>query len=97
MKSHPGPAIFHVMPEGGPLRGIFRSGVKEYYNIIFRQKWQIEIVPVIGGVILNIIPVCHSFKPVIRFVNKIDVSEIVFGGIKSNDFENRLGICTLRI
>jgi hypothetical protein len=41
--------------KGGTLGGVFRTGVKKKNDFILFEKLKVKVVPVLGGIVLEIV------------------------------------------
>ena len=87
MISHPGTTAIHELLKSIALLKIIRTGVQKNNNLVARKKFFIKIVPIIGGVITEIIFRSHCRKPSISLVNKADVCCIILSRIKGDYLE----------
>ena len=79
--------MLHVGLECSSLRRDFRARIQKDYNLIFREKVRIQIVPIGCGVKAEIVFRRHLRKPPLGFMHEADMCRILFGGKERYDFE----------
>src|ERR1700682_2586721 len=84
MKTHPATTVLHVFFKSLSLRRIFRARIQENNHLVPGKKFRIQIIPVIGGIIYEIIGGSYHGKPAVGFVNKTDMCLVFPCGIKCN-------------
>src|SRR5277367_6776502 len=84
MKSHPASAFLHILFKGFSLSGTIWPGVKENHNLVLGKEFFIQIVPVIRGIISEMIGSRHFWKPSIGFMNKTNMCQVCPACKKSN-------------
>lgn len=52
-----------------------------------RKEFCIKIIPAVGRVISEIIFLGHFEKPLVCFMHKTDIGQVVFTGVKRNDMK----------
>ncbi len=87
MKPHPGAAMFHVLLERLSLRGNFRASVQEKNDLVMRKKIGVQIVPIGGCFIREMIFFRLLREPFVCLFNETDMGEIVLAGVKGDYLE----------
>src|SRR5688572_23430308 len=84
MEAHPGPALFHILAEGVPLRRCIWSCIEEDNHLISGQEIRIHITPVVSGIVGKIVLFCFGSKPTVGFMYKTDMCLVMQGCIKTD-------------
>src|ERR1044071_8725899 len=83
MKSDPSATVVHILFKCFSLRLCFRSCIKKKNYLVTGKEFLIQVVPVVGGVVGEVVSGAHFIKPLVRFVHIADMSPVIFSGVKT--------------
>src|SRR5688572_26702548 len=87
MEPHPCSSVLHVLLKCSTL-GNWRCIIEKEYNLVLSKKTRIEVTPIVGSLIREIMLSCDLGEPDICLFYETDMGGIPGSIIKRNDFKS---------